>query len=799
MTPSPFGGASRRIGWKLAAGLVLLGAGVWFLLPSRPGSEKPASGSAHTTDAPVTRVRPSVLQGAPPGGSSEDARLTIQGTVLGPNGPLHGARVFASATVEGESLSTLRCGSISSLRLFECLRGEEADRLAELVKERRGEAIVHARTLTAEDGSFLLPGLEDGLYAVWAESPEGLAFRPTVAAGTSSVELRIGSGRKVWGTVTDDAKAPVPGALVTLVFAAHSRFYETLTDAEGNYHLDALPPGQFMAVVAKEGLLTKASPLWLYLPASERNFELQRPGRMSGRVLLANAPVAAATVHLTDPYGQKASTLTDGEGRFSFDGLGRQAYSLTAQHQGKGATTYLSLDENPQRLDVLLELKPAVFIEGVVRGEDQKPLAGAEVSAFLEDWGDFELVKDFEWKTTESTDDAGRYRLGPLPPGLYRLQATDTQHLTSEEEARPFSPGKETLDFILKRALLVEGVLEDSQGQPVQGETMTLRRLDEEHGWEMTSTGEDGRFSLPASQAGEYQLRVDGKQVHRLERPLTVPTDPLRIVAQRLMRIAGEVVDETGMPLPGVHVGIWAEQDASEEKPLAHDETNGEGRFLIHVDTAGRYTVTADLFSRSFVRTASQTVEVNETSEPQVRLRFEKGRPLTGRVVDWRGRPVPQVPVQVQPAPMPVIRRSGYLVQLSMKTDEDGRFSLEQISGEQFDACIHSDVFSLLTEVHGEARCARVKNDGQEVRLVIGRGVFVTGRLVHLDGSPVTHFRMNGREVRREDGEISLLIQQPGQERIELSAPGLQPVLRTAPDFPEGVQIQDLGTIVMSP
>ena len=136
---------------------------------------------------------------------------------------------------------------------------------------------------------------------------------------------------------------------------------------------------------------------------------------------------------------------------------------------------------------------------------------------------------------------------------------------------------------------------------------------------------------------------------------------------------------------------------------------------------------------------------------------------------------------------------------LSVKTDAEGRFSLQQLSGEEFDACIRGAVYSPLAAVHGNGRCVRVKNDGQEVRLVLGVDVFVTGRLVHPDGSPVTHYRVNGREIQREDGELSLLIHQPGVERIELSAPGLQPLLRTAPEFPEGVQIQDLGTLVLSP
>ena len=136
---------------------------------------------------------------------------------------------------------------------------------------------------------------------------------------------------------------------------------------------------------------------------------------------------------------------------------------------------------------------------------------------------------------------------------------------------------------------------------------------------------------------------------------------------------------------------------------------------------------------------------------------------------------------------------------LSLKTDAEGRFTLVPVSGEEFEACIRGGAYTPLPSVHGTARCIRVKNNGQEARLVLGREAFVTGRLVHPDGTPVTRFRINGKDIERGDGEISVLIHQPGQERIEISAPGLQPVLRTAPEFPEGVTLQDLGTLVMSP
>jgi hypothetical protein len=674
-----------------------------------------------------------------------------------------------------------------------------------LVAERRGEVIVQAETLTAADGAFSLTGLEEGPYALWAESQEGIAFRPSVAAGAEAVELRVGSGGRLSGVVTDRSQAPIPGVLVTAVFASHSRFFETLTDDQGRYQLGPFPPGILVAVIAKPGLLTSVELVGTFTPEEKRDFVLFEPGRITGRVLRMGAPVAGVEVYVTNDDDLHYSAVTDAEGRFSVEGLFRDFYSLAVQQADMGASASVTLDADTLDSDVTLELRPSAFIEGLVRGEDQSPLDKAEVSALWEGPEDPDTAEggsEEEVPTSEFiayTDEAGRYRLGPMPPGRYALVAREETHLNLEHEPQAFPRGHTARDFTLKRALLVEGVLVDPQGLPVMREGIDLRAIDEQGNWATDLTGEDGRFSLSAPQPGQYQLSVKSERVHPLEMTISVPTEPLRIVVEPTPRLEVEVVDETGTPLPAVEVGIWPEQAAPKDRPVDIDDTDGQGRASLHVATPGRYGIAAELFSMDSLRTASRIVEVAGKGEARVRLQFEEGRRLSGQVVDWRGRPLPKVFVQPQAAPRPVFPREGMLASVGVQTDSAGRFTLQQVSGEQFDACVRSDTYVPLTVVHGGGRCVRVKNDGEEVRIVLGRTVFVTGRLVHPDGSPVTHFRMNGHEVRREDGEISLPIQQPGVERIELSAPGYPAVLRTAPEFPEGEHIQDLGTIVLGP
>src|SRR5258708_7633603 len=58
------------------------------------------------------------------------------------------------------------------------------------------------------------------------------------------------------GTVTDPAKAVVPGATVTAIRVETGTQQKTVTNASGIYQLPELPPGQYEIQVQKEGFQT---------------------------------------------------------------------------------------------------------------------------------------------------------------------------------------------------------------------------------------------------------------------------------------------------------------------------------------------------------------------------------------------------------------------------------------------------------------------------------------------------------------------------------------------------------------
>jgi len=787
-----------RLGLWLGACLLVLGSAAWLAVETWSDASAPGEKSPRGPAARPATVLQQVPQQPASGSTPANTGLAIRGTVLGPTGGVAGARVLATMAVEGETLSTLPCESIRRWMLLDCAWDSMGLRVVELVDERRGEALVSAGTVTTEDGSFELPGLEPGQYALWVESAEGTGFQQDVAAGASSVVLLMGPGVRLSGTVTDDAKAPVPGALVTAIFSAHSRFFETVTDAHGRYELGPLPGGALVIVIKKEGLLSTIQPMTGHKAEQKKDFELVRPRRLTGRVLLAKAPVAGVEVRATGNFDTELGIeVTDAQGRFSFEALPLFDLFLTAQHEGKATGARVEKKDSWEQ-ELILELRPAAMLEGVVRDEYGKPVEKAGVMLVLQD---DDPEDGLMGKTWGSTAEDGSYRLGPLVPGRYTLDISHARFLKLEDGELVLGAGETRRDFSLKRAFLAEGVLVDSEGKPVPGEHLSLASVEPEgpESQYESPTGEDGSFVLAVPEPGDYLLRGRSTRLNKLEVPVRVPAAQLRIVAGTLLTLKGEVVDDAGGPLPYVSVSLWNESDSAKASRRAYSETDAAGRFSLDVPAPGRYEVSAVMAWRETLRVASQLVEVEGKQPPRLRLRLPAGRGLSGVVVDWYGQPVPEALMQLLPVPRYTERVQCCNPEVHPSTDAQGRFSFAEASGDQVELCIKKGDYAVVGSTSAQPRCTRVRNDGQPVRLILGREVFVTGRLVRADGSAVTHFFVNGQEKKRDDGEFSIRVLQPGVEPINLSAPGGYSVQRIAPAFSGGEVIQDLGSILLSP
>jgi hypothetical protein len=179
---------------------------------------------------------------------------------------------------------------------------------------------------------------------------------------------------------------------------------------------------------------------------------------LSGTVLnsVTGDPIRRAAVMIpsqAEPAQSGRITLTDGSGRFTFDGVPAGRVAIVVNKPGyfneRGAPEgRVSLQVGPDTSQVVLRMIPGGVIAGRVTALGGKPIHGLTVTAMFKhgsggrrSWGggQFQAV----------TDGSGDFRIAYLPPGSYKLATTQQPALsqplvsTAREQcyAQVFYPG----------------------------------------------------------------------------------------------------------------------------------------------------------------------------------------------------------------------------------------------------------------------------------------------------------------------------------------------------------------------
>lgn len=222
-------------------------------------------------------------------------------------------------------------------------------------------------------------------------------------------------------------------------------YAELTTDSEGNYDIPYLRPGTytvsaggaFMAGMfgdsgevtgrtVQSGLRVREGD-WL----QGIDFELSRPGRLKGKVQdAAGLPVSGAAVWVRDEAGHVlerfALVETDAAGGFEYAGLGPGRYTIFAKKEGRVSppSAPVMLTEGGRAEAV------AVLDEGTTLIVTVTDKSGAEIRARISVVdGDGNEMSGL-YSLTEIMSQFGRgfsakeQRVGPLPPGRYRVTAT---------------------------------------------------------------------------------------------------------------------------------------------------------------------------------------------------------------------------------------------------------------------------------------------------------------------------------------------------------------------------------------
>lgn len=461
------------------------------------------------------------------------------------------------------------------------------------------------------------------------------------------------------------------------------------------------------------------------------------------------------------------------------------------------------------------------WLSGRIIDEDGQPLPGATVWVSDDSRGPFMRV--FEEGLTDAD---GRYRVGPVGPGLYDVSADAEGYVATNLPNHPISSESETLDFTLRRAALVEGTVVDEAGQPVGGVSLFLGgpraegKEKKQPPLTVTESRGDGTFHLDAPEPGEYSVRLVHSDFLETERPVTAPAREARLVLRSGAAVEVDVVDEAGQPVAQAEVHVLPEviQGPTYQDKVGH--TDERGQVTVKGLEPGRYGVVAAMPESNPLRTVRRVVELRGSERQRVELRFEEGLRLSGTVVDQEGKPVAGAEVRVAPAIMVDSRRyedpelEPYLDRLddewfsrteqTNRTGPDGRFTVPHLRPGSYLATALKDGYSFDSRATGGTRRVLGPLSGvlvsagtSDVRLVLESLGYVRGQVVRPDGAPVTRFQIN--ELGQEDarGEFRWPIHANGELTLAFAAPGLAGTVRKVRGR-EGEDVE-LGKVVLSP
>jgi RNA polymerase sigma factor (sigma-70 family) len=472
--------------------------------------------------------------------------------------------------------------------------------------------------ITGPEGVFALLGLGPGYHNLSASAP-GFAVASLVSIDVAS-RGRIGwieftlvrGGAMLAGRVLDAGGGPIAGATVqvdsaerpgqALVPPLWIHGHTITTDVAGGYQVQ-LTPAAYSVLVRASGYVPRRVRVELGADQA-RDIHLEPGGSVAGRVVTAHdgQPLPNAEVFAIATGGSPAQPVgngprpgagwwrkpTDEDGRFQVGPLSPGRYIVIARHAGMVGELAAPVRVTPGGADAPIEIAvdSGPTVEGTVRADD-RPVAGAIVRLYPAAWTIPDGVPH------ASTDAAGRFRVGGLLRGEYRLEVPGAEgYARGGGGYGPFSTTllvqrSMTRNVELPRATRVTGVVLTSAGRPAAQAIVEVRDR------ERARTDAAGRFAFHGLEPGTLPLVARLGDEATRSTGLALATGQHQEVVLTLApaaRISGTVTWEDGTPAATAPITVlpraWS---------LVPDElrSGADGRFSIGGLPAGEVAVGA--------------------------------------------------------------------------------------------------------------------------------------------------------------------------------------------------------------
>jgi protocatechuate 3,4-dioxygenase beta subunit len=670
-------------------------------------------------------------------------------------------------------------------------------------------------------GGFALGGSAGQRLEVRAGAPgylpaEGFSFQLS-DDGRPGPTLALRPAAAIEGRIVDAAGEPVAGAsveaevrrqpgMMRIEIAMARDLPRALSSAKGAFRLGPLDPeSSYNLKVRADGFapLEQAAPaLEPYRTASDVTVALNRGHVVTGRVVdgeghaLRDSSVQLKPARSArgmgmirmggggDEPGLAASS--DGEGRFTIEGLPEGKFDLEASRSGfaRSKVPAIEIEEGSEPVDVgEIALEPGERLEGFVRDRDGQPLEGVEIR--IAEGGMMMFIaagpgQGAQPEPDTTTEAGGWFALKDLSSGeRYNLNFERTGFVQQSLSAVEVPRG-EALEVVMDPASNVSGVVLDADGEPVPDAqvSLTRERTIEMGGAVMMTmmmqgaeSDAEGRFLFEDQEPGKISLSAVASgyqeaQLDHLEIPKGEDLEGVEIPLPSGAIVEGRVLAPDGRPAIGAV--LQPVEESSEMIRIAGGNmTDGNGYYRIEGLAPGPQSIEAthDDYPR-----VVKDLEAREGLN-RLDLNFEGGHEVAGRVSTVSGDPVAQAVLRLAPVGRMWGGPEG-------TTEADGSFRLTGVQDGQYRLWAEAEGFApsageTSVDVAGEPVV------GIEVQLDPGAAIY--GRITGLEPQEFADVRVSA------EGATFRGFQQSGADyegnyRLENLLPGSYVVNATLAD-----------------
>jgi protocatechuate 3,4-dioxygenase beta subunit len=580
---------------------------------------------------------------------------------------------------------------------------------------------------TRPDGTFLADGAPREAGSLVADGGDrGRASVVLSLGAADAVTIALAPTSTLYGRVVDaaDAKA-LPG--IRIVARGQGGEYLERSGPDGRYSIRGLAPQAYKLTVEDDRFVPWSRTVKVAPGQPEtQDVPLSRAATLAGRVVDEEGrPIEGALVQVSrggENIFRAFLRSVEGQGavRTSRDGSFRAARLEPGENQRldvrhdeyeERSLGGISLSPGMTRSGVSIVLRRGLSIRGVVKDEEGRPLAGAQVDlsrALTMRGGRGGMEVSFVGPGTEvrrETGADGRFEFRGLKAGDYGVSARRpgfsraSVDPVSVTEARAAEP----LEIVLRPGATISGVLRDKAGAGASGWYASAHAASEVGGRPFgpggiqggEPTGPDGVFFLEGLTAGEtYEIQAMGPAgLGPRKSGVVAPAEGVDLVVTGAGQIRGRVLDgDSGRAIPDFEVRYQPDAQGGMrfvmrmgpgrrggpyERQSFHSE---DGSFVLEDVAAGRWTVEA--FAPGYQAGSASAVSVGEGEAAEgVEVRLSKGGVISGRVIESRsGRAILGATVRAELSGgeprMPMVGIDAEGAENETTTDAEGRYEL---------------------------------------------------------------------------------------------------------------------------